>query len=560
MTTPRFRAPRIHTRTAGLSLSCVIALLAGCGNPLATTDDDRGPLVPLERLRTVKPLKLEQQAQNPKPEPDAVVAPHRDPFAGLERRTITIEEVRQWSLENNLDLQVAMIDPSIAEQTQNVEEAKFEWTLFNNTRYADLDQPTASRLTGSQVQSLEVDTGVRIPLRTGGTVTVNVPLGRTKDNNEFSTLNPAYESDVGVSISQPLLRGGWRRANMHSIRIAALDNQIVQARTNLEVIRQLAEADRAYWRLYAAAKLLEVRQKQYELATAQLDRAKRQSAAGVVADVEVTRAESGVAERLEGIITAEVDLRRLQRDLKRIINTPGLRVSDAIVLETGTDPDPVEYDLDPTPLVDAAIANRMEMLELELQLAQDMSTIDFEENQALPLFTLDYRYNVNGLGADWGRSFKQVGENNYEDWFVTANFEIPLGNEAAKARVHRAILQRLQRLSSRTARELAIRQEVLDAVDALSSGWQRIMAARQAAITAARTLAAEQRQFDVGNRTSTDVLDAAARLAEAQSSEIRALSDYQIAQIDLAFATGTLLGAAKVEWQPGVRESAQSEK
>ena len=32
--------------------------------------------------------------------------------------------------------------------------------------------------------------------------------------------------------------------------------------------------------------------------------------------------------------------------------------------------------------------------------------------------------------------------------------------------------------------------------------------------------------------------------------EVRALADYQIAQTDLAFATGTLLGATKVQWAP----------
>ena len=40
------------------------------------------------------------------------------------------------------------------------------------------------------------------------------------------------------------------------------------------------------------------------------------------------------------------------------------------------------------------------------------------------------------------------------------------------------------------------------------------------------------------------------RFAEAQSGEILALAEYQIAQVDLAFATGTLLGAAKIRWEP----------
>ena len=50
-------------------------------------------------------------------------------------------------------------------------------------------------------------------------------------------------------------------------------------------------------------------------------------------------------------------------------------------------------------------------------------------------------------------------------------------------------------------------------------------------------------------RTATDVLDAATRLADAQSAEIRALTDHEIALVDLAVATGTTLGGAGVLWR-----------
>jgi outer membrane protein len=46
------------------------------------------------------------------------------------------------------------------------------------------------------------------------------------------------------------------------------------------------------------------------------------------------------------------------------------------------------------------------------------------------------------------------------------------------------------------------------------------------------------------------VLEAQTDFAEAQRAEILALSEYQIALVDLAYATGTLLGAAKVRWEP----------
>jgi outer membrane protein TolC len=207
--------------------------------------------------------------------------------------------------------------------------------------------------------------------------------------------------------------------------------------------------------------------------------------------------------------------------------------------------------------VAAALENRMEMLEMELQLAQDISTIDFQRNQALPLVTLDYTYNINGLGATRRDSYDVLYDKNFEDHRLGLKLLVPLGNEAARSRLLGSFYQRQQRLAARESRRMAIELEVLSAIDQMEANWQRILASRQNTILTGRLFEAEQRQFELGLRTSTDVLDAQAKFAEAQSREILALTEYQIAQVDLAFATGTLLGAAKVQWElvvPGKKE------
>jgi outer membrane protein TolC len=273
-------------------------------------------------------------------------------------------------------------------------------------------------------------------------------------------------------------------------------------------------------------------------------------AAGDAAQIEVTRAESGVASSLQGILTAQSAVRRTQRDLKRIINRPDLPIDSATAIITTTQPEPLGLTLNADELANFAVTNRMEMLELELQLAIDASTIDFRRNGKLPLFTVDYNYNFTSLSSSYGNAFDQLGDFNFNEWTLAAQLRVPLGNEAAKSLYNQAILQRLQRLATKEQRETAIRQEVLDALDTLEESWQRILAARQESVLEGRTYQAEQRQFEVGLRTSTDVLDAAARLADAQSREVLALAEYQIAQIDIAFATGTLLGRNQIQWQP----------
>ena len=141
----------------------------------------------------------------------------------------------------------------------------------------------------------------------------------------------------------------------------------------MEVIRVLAAMDRVYWRLYAASKQLEVSKQRYELAKAQLERAQRFVDAGERAQIEVNRAEAGLAESLEFIITAENDMRDRQRETKQTLNKPGLETRGTTVIRAATEPNPVHYTFDADRLVEQAFENRMEMLDYELQLAKHIS-------------------------------------------------------------------------------------------------------------------------------------------------------------------------------------------
>jgi outer membrane protein TolC len=278
-----------------------------------------------------------------------------------------------------------------------------------------------------------------------------------------------------------------------------------------------------------------------------VDQAQKRFAAQASARIEITRAESGAASRLENILVSRTIIQQRERELKRIMHRSDLPLDSPTEIIPVTDPNPLGMNLLPKELVDHALANRMEMLELELRLAADAETIDFERNQALPLFTLDYQYNLSRNDRHFGDAVNLSRGGDASDWSVRLRAEIPIGNEAAKSNVQRAILLRMQRLNTREQRKLAIEQEVYDVLDELQQGWQRILAARNESILAGRTYEAEQRQFELGVRTSTDVLDASVRLATAQLREVQAVTDYEISRVDIAFATGTLLGNDRIE-------------
>ena len=524
-----------------------VVLLAGCEQGSDDHKSDRVSFAP-ERFRAVQTLDLTKAKDQQNGRTDVNDA-NQTPAKEL---SLTLEECRALTLENNLDLKVQLISPAIAAEKVSEQEAKFEAAFFSNLRYGKTDTPVASLIdiAGSSLDYSSTDLGVQVPLQTGGTITFDVVDNRTKTNSIYSIFNPSYGSDMSLSISQPLLRGAGNRVNTYAIHIAEYEQQIIDARTKLEVVRAIAAADRVYWRLYAARRELEVREQQYKLAQALYEQAKRFVAAGDKPNVEIVRTEAGVAERLEAINISENNLRDRQRELKRTLHKAGLEMRTPTVLVPATLPDPIRYDIQKDRLVPTAMANRMEMLELELQIAEDAATVDYMENQALPLVTMDYTYNVNGLGSTRDDSFDLLFEKRFEDHRLGLQLLVPLGNEAAKSRLRQALYQRRQRLASKDSREAQIELEVLNAIDQLEANWQRVLASRQRAILDGRLHEAEQRQFELGMRTATDVLQAQANFANAQSAEILALAEYQIALVDLSYATGTLLGAAKVRWEP----------
>ena len=533
--------------------ACIIAV-AGCKSPLFSQKDYLTRPVTPEELREIQAVDVKEHSQAPPQSVEEgaaqVIERALEKPSAAESMDIALADVRVAAMQNNLDLAVEVYTPTIVGLDVNVEEARFESVFFGSARHTTVDSPPIVGTEGSQSDINDYSVGLDVPLRTGGSARIEVPFNDVETNNPFALLNPAYQSDVRFSISQPLLRNAGVNVNTHFIRVARYNALAADARTKLEAIRILADADRVYWGLYAARRVLEVRQQQYELAYTQLEQARRRVNAGDAASIEVTRAESGVASSLQNIIIAQTEIRRRQRDLKRIMHRADLPIDGPTQLFTATEPNPVRLTLEPGRLVENALANRMEMLELELQLAADASAVDFQRNQKLPLITLDYSYAVNGIGSSYNRSFDQLPDIRFADWSVGVRADIPIGNEAAEARYHQAVLQRLQRLATKEQRRTSISQEVLDALDLLDQNWQRILAARLESMLAGRTYDAEKRQFEVGLRTSTDVQDALADLADAQSREVRSLADYQISLVDLAFATGTLLGHDRVTWEP----------
>lgn len=492
-----------------------------------------------------------------------------------ESRQLSIAEARAMALSNNLDLKIALIEPGIAATVVSEERAKFDDLIFANAKYSNKNTPlldgdvvsfkstdkTSSlnneiaklSMLPQDTEQLDIEAGIVIPLRTGGKITLSSPLNY-KETDRFVP-SEQYLGALRFSMSQPLLRDAGIDTNVAGIRIARYEQSMVDLKTRLQTIRILATVDKAYWALYLTWGELDIRRRQFEIANQNLAMVRRRVKEGVTAAVEINRAEIGVGERMEALIIAKTKLKLSQRQLMLFLNDPQYGLDSSTVMIATTSPTLVRFDFDRDALAEKALAGRLELLELELKLAADATKIDYLENQTLPQFMLDYSYGTQGRNDDFGGAYADTLNNQYDNWSVGLKLEIPLTNELRKSRLSRAVQQRLQRLTTRDLKTLTVRREIYDALDQVEQNWQRIIANRQNVVLAGANYNAELKQFNEGLRTMTEVLETLTKLGDAQVKEVKAIADYQVALIDLAYATGTLLGHSRVDMaaiSPGV--------
>jgi outer membrane protein TolC len=528
---------RLKGRTAIVVFTALL-ICAGCdtwrleesvSSKNLKTGLDKIDTVRLAEHSTLPPVTIEQATEK-------IAQQVTEPNEARTTVTLSIEKVRAATLANNLDMKVELVSPSIAQRIIDEEQAKFESTIFGSANY----QQTEAGSTGTVSKSQTGELGIQKPLPTGGEIQAGLPFS---DNYSSGGLADAAAS---VSYIQSLLRGAGTRVNTQSIRIASHEWNITSARTKLVAIHLLANADIAYWSLYAARKELEVRREQYKLAQDLLSHARKKVSAGSAPKIEIVRAEAGLASRLEAVINTETAVRSRQRDILSIMNQEDTPLEAAVDILTETEPNPLGLELDDKQLVEQALANRMEMMELEQRLTIDDLNIELARNALLPNLTLSYTYTARAQDGTLRGTFEDLQGNSFDGHSVGISAAIPFGNRAGKARLQRARLEKIQDMSTRDRYRQILRQDVYDAVSDLRRDWRRILAAKQSATAAYRNYQVEQTQFQLGARTSTDVLFSATNLAEAQLSMIRASADYEITQINLARATGTLLGHGQI--------------
>ena len=461
---------------------------------------------------------------------------------------LTLAEARAAALQGNLDLAVALVNPAIAQQVVNSEAARFQ-AIFDNSYVRNrIDPPPGFDAGGAPDTTFDrIGATVTQPLTTGGSIGWTHAID--KADSHFVPFPNSVNTSNGIRFRQPLLRGAGYQVTTAGIQIARTQSGIADAQSKLTAIGILSDVERTYWTAYAAQKFLAIAQEQYKLANEQLKLSKKLLDAEFITKIDALQAETGLLIRRSSVIAAETRVRLAQRELKRIMQRSDVPVDSLERLQFTTDPNPLGLTFDRQNLAARAIDNRMELLQLRFQLISNGIDLDVQNNSRLPRVDLIADLDALGLGNSYHSSLDSMESGDFGNRLGGLNVQMPIGpNYGALARLEQAKLRRKQIMIDQRRVGVAVTQQVYNAIDRVELSWEQFLAASASVELAQQAFDGESKIFAGGRSTSINVLITITNLGDAQSREVQAATDYQIAKVDLALAIGAMLGYGQIDW------------
>lgn len=451
---------------------------------------------------------------------------------------LTLEDCIARALEKNFTLRIQSFDAANARETLTASEAGFDPTLtLRTSRSFSQSDVAATTLTGTRSELSDTRVGISQRLTSGATVNLNGSLNRNETNNTFSTLNPAYNADVSLSVSQPLLKNAGFTVNKAAINRAELGVTRAGLDFRGQILQVVRNTEASYYNLVFAREQLKVRRMSLALAERLFEENKTRRNTGVATDLDVLQAEVGVANARRSVLEAEKLVRDRQDDLLNLI---GQFEFDSALGEVRLPADrPAIPDFAAS--YQLARSNQPEYQSVEASLKQLELDLVTARSANRPSLDLGGAVGHNTRDRSTGRALNRLPDGDGYSWQVDLSLSMPWGMRGDRARL-RIAQNNLEREQSRLQQvEQNLLAQVRAAVRAVETNLESADISAKATELSVRQYELEKARFDAGLSTSRLVLEAQDALERARVSELQAKVNLRTAIADLQRLEGSSL-------------------
>lgn len=339
-----------------------------------------------------------------------------------------------------------------------------------------------------------------------------------------------HADTYSITLNQPIFRHGT------FVQRRAAKSTVAQAEHDFESARQalILDVARAYFGVLSAQDNVEFATAEKEANARQLDQTKQRFDVGLVAVTDVHESQAAYDFSVAEAIAAENNLDSARETLREITG----RYHDVLLaLDENmplTPPNPASLEAWTKMAMEQNTA-LMAAYETTEQARENVSAQTSNHYPTLDLILNHSKYegtsNVGGTPVDIDT----------EDTTATLQLNVALfegGGTQSRVRQAREYLRASQHSLEQTKR--STQAQVRNAYRGVLSGISRVKALKQAVVSNQSALKAAEAGYEVGTRTTVDVLDARRNLFRAQRDYAKARYDYLINTLALNQAAGSL--------------------
>ena len=388
-----------------------------------------------------------------------------------------------------------------------------------------------------------------------------------------SQWDPFSRPSLSFTLTQPLLRGAGSGVNLRYIRIANENRKISMLLFEQQVLETVYGTSRIYFDLVSLGENVAVKQEALVAARKLAEDDQAQVDLGTLAPIELVRAKA-LASSSEFDLTQAQGLYRTEevilRNLIMRTNSPIFAVGFAEIVPT--DRITVPEALTPTAvgdLIQQGLARRPDLAQSQMQVKTGEISLAASRSQALPQLNVYASVQTRGVSE---QAYEQLGSPGTAIAALPQNFafpgskvstiyqagvqlNLPLRNRTAEADAARDAVQ-VRQTQARTEK-LAdqIREDIENAQIAVQTSFAAYKAAQASLGYQEQLLQATRDLVEFGQATNLAVIQNQAYLAQAQSTEIAARSNYKKAQLELDRVLGDLLDKNGISLDDAVQGS-----
>jgi outer membrane protein TolC len=477
------------------------------------------------------------------------------------QRPLSLQEALFFSLENNIDIQIAILQPQIAEQNTIQAEAAFDFVFGAGAskKRSRIPQQQILSPAGASLNSDETSTDQFLSnasliknLYGGGTLTAstNITKSETEAGGFSYSPDPAWQTVGTLELNQPILRNFGKKITLAQVRLSKINKSQSDEDLRSSLNTTVAATEQSYLDLSFQWKKLQVslwllEQGEQVVEILELRRSYDTS------EADYAQAVATVQQRTAEVIKQQSVVQSASDNLKKLINTDNYSLdSEDIIQPVGElSANPISISL--RQALVTAVSNRPDLRNLSLQINAREIDIEVADNARLPQLDMQAQMSFYGLGDNASDGYSEVFGGDYVNYLVGLSFQVPLGNRSAEANFQSS---RLKKMSAVATYKRGVQQATIEVKSALrnivtnAALIQANKAFRVAQAENLRALTVEEETMAGLTPTFLNLkLQTQTGLASARTAELRAIVDYNKSISSLYKAMGTSLEQRQIE-------------